>query len=647
MYKKLFASIVAAVMLITLLPCIGFGNEVAVYIDGEKVVFTSDSGSPFIENGRTLVPLRRTMEAFGAEVTWDGETRSIIVRKAPVTVLCAIDEMCVYRNGVKIPNDAAAVIRGGRTYLPIRVVLESFGAEVDWDGSVRITTKEGRFISEIENNGVKAATFWNNYNAANSAKAEGNYQKAVAEYRNAARRFILDEQNQSKAMLFLNLGDCYSAMGQYENARMCYLREAYYWKLAGDLQSEIAANRRATLISSYTQVYVKTDNSEYSLRKQYGVPFEPSAGIFLGACVPINEISSFEEITGKEHGAYLQYMEYGASLSQVTEGIPKDKIIQIHLQPENGLSQVREDSYLINLAKDMENDSRGYMLRFAGEMNDTSNIYWYDADPSKFIEAFRTVANVFRKYAPSVPVIWAPNFYPEVNYADYYPGDEYVDYVGISSYKTFLGEVDPLGKGEDRSRWSNQLDTLYSLYGHEKPFIVAEGTAANTSLGMTVDKTDFAVYQLKDFYTYAPIRYPNLDGIFIFDNNDVNPNYNLRLSAKPQLLDTYREAIQNPVYLSDPAEKKDNLPVYYELGNSVEVEAKPAELCAYVVYPNDTIAYVVYRINGVDAGVSYGAPYTAAVDFTAYAGQTVEVRAMVFDVNESLVSESTMNVKVK
>lgn len=31
-------------------------------------------------------------------------------------------------------NDTAALIQDGRTYLPIRVVLESFGAKVQWNG---------------------------------------------------------------------------------------------------------------------------------------------------------------------------------------------------------------------------------------------------------------------------------------------------------------------------------------------------------------------------------------------------------------------------------------------------------------------------------------------------------------------------------
>jgi len=36
---------------------------------------------------------------------------------------------------VKVENDTAALIRNGRTYLPIRVVMEAFGMEVTWDSA--------------------------------------------------------------------------------------------------------------------------------------------------------------------------------------------------------------------------------------------------------------------------------------------------------------------------------------------------------------------------------------------------------------------------------------------------------------------------------------------------------------------------------
>lgn len=63
----------------------------------------------------------------------------MLVTKKEVTVACTIGENRIFRNGTEIPNDAAAVIRDGRTYLPIRAVLEALDATVGWNGSVRVT----------------------------------------------------------------------------------------------------------------------------------------------------------------------------------------------------------------------------------------------------------------------------------------------------------------------------------------------------------------------------------------------------------------------------------------------------------------------------------------------------------------------------
>ena len=63
------------------LAMIGVGTVGAtdVKIDSAAVLFNDSTGYPFVWEGRTLVPLRATMEAFGAEVGWDGATQTATV----------------------------------------------------------------------------------------------------------------------------------------------------------------------------------------------------------------------------------------------------------------------------------------------------------------------------------------------------------------------------------------------------------------------------------------------------------------------------------------------------------------------------------------------------------------------------------------
>jgi competence protein ComEC len=109
-----------------------------IKIDGQNVQFTEASGSPFIDQAnRTQVPFRQTMEQFGCTVSWDKVNRIAIAEKNGVTVQVPIEVAYIIKNGQQITNDTAALIKDNRTYLPIRAVLEAFGADVSWDGSTQ------------------------------------------------------------------------------------------------------------------------------------------------------------------------------------------------------------------------------------------------------------------------------------------------------------------------------------------------------------------------------------------------------------------------------------------------------------------------------------------------------------------------------
>lgn len=126
-------------------------SDLGVTIDGESVAFQSGYGEPFIDtNSRTLVPLRGVMEAFGAEVSWDNDTSTAIVLKDGTAVQVPIGQTYILVNGVSVANDTSAVIKEERTYLPIRAVLEAFGAGVSWDNENRtVAVRTDGTVTEI------------------------------------------------------------------------------------------------------------------------------------------------------------------------------------------------------------------------------------------------------------------------------------------------------------------------------------------------------------------------------------------------------------------------------------------------------------------------------------------------------------------
>lgn len=120
-----------------------FASAVAVYgasinVNGSNVSFTDVTGYPYVdENNRTQVPLRVTMEQAGAKVTWDQAAKIATIEKGATVVKVPIGVNYILVNDKQVSTDTAAVIKAGRTYLPIRAVLEAVGFGVKWDSTTQ------------------------------------------------------------------------------------------------------------------------------------------------------------------------------------------------------------------------------------------------------------------------------------------------------------------------------------------------------------------------------------------------------------------------------------------------------------------------------------------------------------------------------
>jgi len=143
-------------------------SEIAVTIDSVKVEFNEQSGLPFIdENSRTLVPFNKTLTAYGATVDWNGENRIATAEKDGIKVEVPIGQNYIIVNGEQKAIDTAAKIVNNRTFLPIKAVVEAFGSQVEWDQDLKtvvITTTpvDAKAIFTQANN---KSNDWKNYDA--------------------------------------------------------------------------------------------------------------------------------------------------------------------------------------------------------------------------------------------------------------------------------------------------------------------------------------------------------------------------------------------------------------------------------------------------------------------------------------------------
>lgn len=124
-----------------------------IKIDNNKLSFTAESGIPFVdESNRTQVPFRIAMENFGANVSWDQVRNTAIAEKNGIKVEVPIGQNHIVKDGVEIKTDTAALIKEGRTYLPIRAVVEAFGANVSWDADTQTVNVSTTGETQITSN---------------------------------------------------------------------------------------------------------------------------------------------------------------------------------------------------------------------------------------------------------------------------------------------------------------------------------------------------------------------------------------------------------------------------------------------------------------------------------------------------------------
>ena len=141
--KKLLVLVISAMLLLSLsASALAAQNDISIVIDNQKVQFTDDSGQPFLDaNGRTQVPLRVVMEQYGCDVEWDSASSSAVITKDDTEVVVPIGADYIVVMGNIVPMDTVSQLVNGRTYLPIRAVLDAFDANVTWsNGTVSVTS---------------------------------------------------------------------------------------------------------------------------------------------------------------------------------------------------------------------------------------------------------------------------------------------------------------------------------------------------------------------------------------------------------------------------------------------------------------------------------------------------------------------------
>jgi len=123
-------------------------SDIRVTINGGELMFDVP---PRIINERTMVPMRKIFEVFGAKVQWDNDTKTIVSTTEDVIVIMQVNNTEMKVNDKTVVLDVPPQVIDGRTLVPVRAIAEGLGATVKWDSSTHTVeiTKEGLDLSHV------------------------------------------------------------------------------------------------------------------------------------------------------------------------------------------------------------------------------------------------------------------------------------------------------------------------------------------------------------------------------------------------------------------------------------------------------------------------------------------------------------------
>lgn len=93
--------------------------------------------APYINTGRTMIPIRYLGEALGMKVSWDEKTRTVILEDDKFKIEIPVDTNKIIVNGEEFESDVMPEIRNGRTMLAIGNIARALGLkdgeDILWD----------------------------------------------------------------------------------------------------------------------------------------------------------------------------------------------------------------------------------------------------------------------------------------------------------------------------------------------------------------------------------------------------------------------------------------------------------------------------------------------------------------------------------
>lgn len=115
-------------------------KNVQMIVDNNDSFKTSTK--PYNSNGTIMVPARFVVEKLDADVAWDQATQQVTITDwvSGAVIKLNIGSKQASVNGMIKPLETEAELKNGSTFVPVRFIAESMGAQVSWDQELQMVT---------------------------------------------------------------------------------------------------------------------------------------------------------------------------------------------------------------------------------------------------------------------------------------------------------------------------------------------------------------------------------------------------------------------------------------------------------------------------------------------------------------------------
>lgn len=347
----------------------------------------------------------------------------------------------------------------------------------------------------------------------------------------------------------------------------------------------------------------------------YGARLEPRAGAYIGMVAESS--TDFQPL-----GSYLTYIEdmwQNDLYYPANSMIKSDSVVTMVGWTINDMNAV--DYGTVRSVLDTLNSyNKPMFIRFANEMNVSS----LGDDPQKYIEVFRTVADMVHEY-PNFAVVWSPNDMGALDrpFEYFYPGDEYVDWIGVSCYsiKYFQGSQNTDYKNSvyfmtgDCAFATNKIKPIIDFMSKnniQKPVMISEGGVATGNVyGENLES--WAAPRLRNMLWYLTMKYPQIKMINYFNTHRANEAEHFDISDYSYACDIFKQAAGSGAYIRSANGSPSFVFSPAEYSGTLRAKNGVVPLYTMAYFRNQPETTVNYYIDGVWYHAASQIPYSCSL----------------------------------